>query len=165
MLVKDLKMGQKFKWPGSDEWLTRVSVAVKFEDKNFYFLDSYFRVHGATMSGEDNVVVEDDLRVTIPVGDPCIHTGHCCVEHGCKYGDVDCPVWLAAKKQGFPCESCNGKMPLAPLSDEVNRRISVAEEELDAYSYDDDWDYDIEDDEFEDDYEDYEDFQPIDEDY
>lgn len=36
----------------------------------------------------------------------CVHTEHCCQEHGCKYGDEDCPVVLLIKKQSFPCEEC-----------------------------------------------------------
>ena len=35
-----------------------------------------------------------------------VHTEHCCVVHGCKYGDFDCPVWLGQQKQSFACESC-----------------------------------------------------------
>lgn len=31
-----------------------------------------------------------------------VHTEHCCAENGCKYGDIDCPVWLGYKKQSFP---------------------------------------------------------------
>lgn len=35
-----------------------------------------------------------------------VHTEHCCVNHGCKYGDNDCPVILGIKKQSFSCELC-----------------------------------------------------------
>lgn len=31
----------------------------------------------------------------------CVHTEHCCVYHGCKYGDDDCPVWLGIKPQSY----------------------------------------------------------------
>ena len=34
------------------------------------------------------------------------HTEHCCVEHGCKYGDFDCPVANGEQLQSFPCEDC-----------------------------------------------------------
>jgi hypothetical protein len=38
------------------------------------------------------------------------HTEHCCAVHGCKYGDEDCTVFIAAKKQeyiqSFPCIEC-----------------------------------------------------------
>lgn len=35
-----------------------------------------------------------------------VHTEHCCGEHGCKYGDEDCPVALKQKIQSYPCPSC-----------------------------------------------------------
>jgi hypothetical protein len=36
----------------------------------------------------------------------CVHTEHCCVTHGCKYGDPKCPVDTGVKKQSFACEDC-----------------------------------------------------------
>lgn len=38
----------------------------------------------------------------------CVHTEHCCVHHGCKYGDEDCPVTNKQKFQSYECESCLG---------------------------------------------------------
>ena len=35
-----------------------------------------------------------------------VHTEHCCVQHGCKYGDEDCPVANGRQKQSFSCEDC-----------------------------------------------------------
>lgn len=35
-----------------------------------------------------------------------VHEGHCCVLHGCKYGDKDCPVTNKLTKQDYICESC-----------------------------------------------------------
>lgn len=37
----------------------------------------------------------------------CVHTEHCCREHGCKYNDSDCPVVLGSKPQSHPCEVCD----------------------------------------------------------
>ncbi len=36
-----------------------------------------------------------------------VHDAHCCPNHGCKYGDKDCPVMLGVE-QGFQegCEDC-----------------------------------------------------------
>lgn len=34
-----------------------------------------------------------------------VHDSHCCPEHGCKYGDADCPVVLG-KEIGIYCEMC-----------------------------------------------------------
>lgn len=35
-----------------------------------------------------------------------VHRTHCCVLHGCKYGDEDCPVVKGKIKQDFICEQC-----------------------------------------------------------
>ena len=35
-----------------------------------------------------------------------VHTEHCCVIHGCKYGDEDCTVTTGELKQSYPCEFC-----------------------------------------------------------
>jgi hypothetical protein len=36
-----------------------------------------------------------------------VHTGHCCVFHGCKYSDDDCTVTTNKARQQYPCELCN----------------------------------------------------------
>lgn len=40
-----------------------------------------------------------------------VHQTHCCIIHGCKYGDEDCPVELGLLTQESPCEHCDGKNP------------------------------------------------------
>jgi hypothetical protein len=35
-----------------------------------------------------------------------VHETHCCLEHGCKYGDRNCPVATGQIKQAYLCESC-----------------------------------------------------------
>jgi hypothetical protein len=35
-----------------------------------------------------------------------VHTEHCCVIHGCKYGEEDCPVATGKQKQSYLCENC-----------------------------------------------------------
>lgn len=42
----------------------------------------------------------------VPVGPKCVHTEHCCVIHGCKYGADDCPVETKKKRQSRKCETC-----------------------------------------------------------
>jgi hypothetical protein len=37
-----------------------------------------------------------------------VHKRHCCHVHGCKYGDVNCPVEGGAVYQDGPCECCPG---------------------------------------------------------
>jgi hypothetical protein len=41
-----------------------------------------------------------------PESEKDVHTEHCCIRHGCKYGKEDCPVVTRAKKQSFACEYC-----------------------------------------------------------
>jgi len=36
-----------------------------------------------------------------------VHTAHCCIIHGCKYGkEKDCTVVLGFEKQEYLCEDC-----------------------------------------------------------
>lgn len=37
-----------------------------------------------------------------------VHVNHCCIIHGCKYGDEDCPVERGKVKQAYLCEDCGG---------------------------------------------------------
>lgn len=36
------------------------------------------------------------------------HGTHCCAEHGCKYGNIDCPVVSCVMTQNYKCEECSG---------------------------------------------------------
>lgn len=36
-----------------------------------------------------------------------VHKEHCCIKHGCKYGNKDCPVVLGEIIQSYLCESCD----------------------------------------------------------
>ena len=36
-----------------------------------------------------------------------VHRTHCCIAHGCKYGDDDCPVVIGEILQDYLCEFCN----------------------------------------------------------
>lgn len=36
-----------------------------------------------------------------------VHASHCCYSHGCKYGDLDCPVAWGTRKQEYRCEECD----------------------------------------------------------
>ncbi len=35
-----------------------------------------------------------------------VHRTHCCIRHGCKYGDENCPVVNKKIKQEYLCEEC-----------------------------------------------------------
>lgn len=49
----------------------------------------------------------------------CVHTEHCCVNHGCKYGDPDCSVWLGLRNQSYPCETCSMYEDIENLSEVI----------------------------------------------
>lgn len=36
-----------------------------------------------------------------------VHVTHCCLKHGCKYNNKDCPVASGKLKQEYPCEFCD----------------------------------------------------------
>lgn len=36
-----------------------------------------------------------------------VHTEHCCLKHGCKYGDEDCTVTTGLAPQSYDCEQCD----------------------------------------------------------
>ena len=38
-----------------------------------------------------------------------VHVRHCCSIHGCKYGNLDCPVEIRTVEQDHPCEQCSWK--------------------------------------------------------
>lgn len=46
---------------------------------------------------------------SIPEKQKDVHTEHCCILHGCKYGEEDyhCTVVSGRKPQSHPCQSCN----------------------------------------------------------
>lgn len=41
-----------------------------------------------------------------------VHGTHCCVKHGCKYGEDDCPVELGKVIQEHPCEECDDQLDI-----------------------------------------------------
>lgn len=45
-------------------------------------------------------------ETTVPKSNWGVHETHCCSNHGCKYGHVDCPVTIELIKQEYPCEDC-----------------------------------------------------------
>ena len=48
-----------------------------------------------------------------------VHTTHCCMRHGCKYGAVDCPVEAGTVAQAYTCEQCEEENVLAKEQVEV----------------------------------------------
>lgn len=35
-----------------------------------------------------------------------VHKTHCCIYHGCKYGNSECPVASGVLTQQYACEQC-----------------------------------------------------------
>lgn len=52
-----------------------------------------------------------------------VHERHCCVEHGCKYGDDDCPVVLQLTVQDRPCMDCQHGIPVSMSLDEFETEM------------------------------------------
>lgn len=71
----------------------------KWENKEITSLD--FLVEKQWVEKDDS---EQSVRKKIrKVG---THVGHCCVLHGCKYGEDDCPVTTKKLPQAYECEDC-----------------------------------------------------------
>ena len=96
---------------------TSKKIAIRKDDgSNDVYLIEQFQVGFPALSGSRFVatklinlqVKENYLKKTtsIPQYQWGVHESHCCIEHGCKYGDVDCPVVLKLIKQTKGCEDC-----------------------------------------------------------
>lgn len=50
-----------------------------------------------------------------------VHSSHCCVLHGCKYGEESCPVVIKTEAQEYPCEWCHEEgFEEAPTIESIN---------------------------------------------
>ena len=58
------------------------------------------------LSDAAKLAVNQTTFPELPESEKDVHTRHCCVDHGCKYGDDDCPVETGVKPQEHPCEVC-----------------------------------------------------------
>ena len=74
-----------------------------------------------------NDIVHDHI---VNVG---VHETHCCVDHGCKYGDEYCPVASGEVKQLYECEECQEEHPRDKATREV---IKLAQDLVDLRDYD-----------------------------
>lgn len=55
-----------------------------------------------------------------------VHTEHCCIIHGCKYGEDDfCTVVTKRAPQSFPCETCyeSGTLTVGILNKVIKKKI------------------------------------------
>jgi len=55
---------------------------------------------------KESQLAVDKGTTTIPKEKWGVHITHCCLEHGCKYGHIDCPVATGLVKQKYLCEDC-----------------------------------------------------------
>jgi hypothetical protein len=74
-------------------------------------IEQLSRKLGVNWSDELDVLGKLSARtVTSPfefeLGETDVHTEHCCVHHGCKYGK-SCKVEEGKQRQSFPCELCD----------------------------------------------------------
>ncbi len=52
-----------------------------------------------------------------------VHQTHCCITHGCKYGNTDCPVLSGMFLQAHPCELCRAEPK--PTSSQTMTKIAL----------------------------------------
>lgn len=57
-----------------------------------------------------------------------VHKNHCCILHGCKYGDGNCPVVSGEIKQKYKCEQCHGDdfFLEEDSQDRINEKFTVS---------------------------------------
>lgn len=67
--------------------------------------------------------IKEENTVKNRKGNEGVHRTHCCVLHGCKYGDDNCPVANNRIKQDYVCETCSAEeFTLADAHDTYNIR-------------------------------------------
>lgn len=60
-----------------------------------------------------------------------VHVTHCCLDHGCKYGDdASCPVANGTMVQRYPCEECNYGIP---VKESIDQFAIEMRRQLDAF--------------------------------
>jgi hypothetical protein len=87
-------------------------------DSDLRSLIFYMAIVAGEMNSEDVKIVENVFKKQdnsnewievppLPLEKYGVHRTHCCIFHGCKYGDFECPVSDGKIKQDFPCEDCD----------------------------------------------------------
>lgn len=64
-----------------------------------------------------------------------VHTEHCCIIHGCKYGKDDCTVETKKFTQSFPCEICETNKEEPMLQDIIRLRDELINKRKCFYHY------------------------------
>jgi hypothetical protein len=69
------------------------------------------------------------------------HVTHCCLRHGCKYREDECPVTTGEYTQEFACEYCTSSATLEARIKETEEELewsrSLEARGLKIYGYDD----------------------------
>jgi hypothetical protein len=61
-----------------------------------------------------------------------VHASHCCVSHGCKYGDPNCPVEKGLSL-GVVCEICADEVEAQKPITHLRADLSAARAECERY--------------------------------
>lgn len=69
-------------------------------------LSDCFRFGVAWALANANKTTTPKLNTNPDKSDRDVHTEHCCIHHGCKYCEDDCPVTSGEKVQSYLCEEC-----------------------------------------------------------
>ena len=98
-----------------DEKLIEVSpfcyMRLMADGSAIMYKNNIAKVHSLNLSRHDLEFIKG-MALPVPIFTPepeenrDVHTEHCCVIHGCKYGKDDCPVTSDIKRQSHACESC-----------------------------------------------------------
>lgn len=118
---------QRLGGPADDMW---IDTSPNFYGEDGIVVAESVERDTASTFGRKNVrVVRRDTTVTETVIKTTdVHTEHCCIRHGCKYGDDDCTVESGLKPQSFRCEQCDwelakdGGLEMAYLLNEMFER-------------------------------------------
>ena len=62
-----------------------------------------------------------------------VHASHCCFQHGCKYGDDDCPVASGQVEQLYDCEWCDNDREEIQLQSE-EESLTRIRQNLESYA-------------------------------
>lgn len=81
----------------------------KLNEKEDYYNYEGFSVCNGEKHGTIELDLNDFVYPEISEKDYGVHQTHCCVKHGCKYGNRNCPVELGIIAQDYPCEDCDNE--------------------------------------------------------
>ena len=75
------------------------------EKEKDFLINEFLKSEIITLNKLHNITL--DINRLDPSYKEDAHSSHCCVIHGCKYGDKNCPVVIGKIKQEYMCEFCD----------------------------------------------------------